>query len=139
MLFECSMPAFDSLLPNPHNEIILDLLFTLSTWHSLGKLRVHTEQTLGLLDTITTLLGQILRTFKKKICRAYKTMELRCEAASRDKRTAGKGKSAAKEKDLNLCTYKVHCLGDYVNAIQQFGTTDNYSSQVVCPGFILQT
>jgi hypothetical protein len=28
-------------------------------------------------------------------------------------------------------TYKLHALGDYVTAIRRFGTTDNYSTQVV--------
>ena len=33
---------------------------------------------------------------------------------------------------FNMCTYKLHALGHYVAAIARFGTTDNYSTQVVC-------
>lgn len=32
---------------------------------------------------------------------------------------------------MNLDTYKVHSLGDYVEAIQQYGTTDSYTTELV--------
>lgn len=32
---------------------------------------------------------------------------------------------------LNLNTYKMHALGDYVRTIEQYGTTDSYSTQIV--------
>ncbi|EGO23834.1 hypothetical protein SERLADRAFT_439137 [Serpula lacrymans var. lacrymans S7.9] len=32
---------------------------------------------------------------------------------------------------FNMLTYKLHALGDYVKAIYMFGTTDNFSTQVV--------
>jgi hypothetical protein len=34
-------------------------------------------------------------------------------------------------KMLNLQTYKVHALGDYVATIKRFGTTDSYTSEIV--------
>lgn len=34
-------------------------------------------------------------------------------------------------KTLNLTIYKLHALGDYVNCIRLFGTTDSYSTQLV--------
>lgn len=36
-----------------------------------------------------------------------------------------------KTKLLNLGTYKLHALGDYVRTIRLFGTTDSYSTQIV--------
>lgn len=36
-----------------------------------------------------------------------------------------------KVKVLNLFTYKLHALGDYVRCIRLFGTTDSYSTQIV--------
>ncbi|KAG2061327.1 hypothetical protein BDR06DRAFT_848767, partial [Suillus hirtellus] len=33
---------------------------------------------------------------------------------------------------FNMSTYKLHALGDYVKSIWLFGTTDNFSTQVVC-------
>lgn len=41
-------------------------------------------------------------------------------------------KVLAKVKLLNLFTYKLHALGDYVRTIRLFGTTDSYSTQIVC-------
>jgi hypothetical protein len=34
-------------------------------------------------------------------------------------------------KSLNLNTYKIHALGDYVSAIRTYGTTDSYSTETV--------
>lgn len=32
---------------------------------------------------------------------------------------------------MNLNTYKVHALGDYVETIRRYGTTDSYSTESV--------
>ena len=34
-------------------------------------------------------------------------------------------------KVFNMCTYKLHALGHYIAVIAQFGTTNNYSTQIV--------
>ena len=34
-------------------------------------------------------------------------------------------------KVLNMCTYKLHALGHYIAAIAQFGTTNNYYTQIL--------
>lgn len=39
---------------------------------------------------------------------------------------------SSKTKRLNLFTVKFHFLGDYVHHIRLFGTTDSYSTQLVC-------
>ncbi|KAG6838659.1 hypothetical protein C0991_009889 [Blastosporella zonata] len=49
-ILQCSIPAFEGLLPEPHNKILLDLYFELATWHGLAKLKMHTETTLEDLD-----------------------------------------------------------------------------------------
>ena len=75
-------------------------------------------------------------------CKYYVTTELPQEYAVRGRRTAAlaaqKGHPIAttvskpKRKSLNLSTYKFHSLGDYPNTIRRYGTTDNYSTQIVC-------
>jgi hypothetical protein len=42
-----------------------------------------------------------------------------------------RGSSARQPVELNLRTYKLHALGDYVHTIRRFGTTDSYSTQSV--------
>ena len=42
------------------------------------------------------------------------------------------GPSPENKKGLNLSIVKLHFLGDYVRHIRLFGTTDSYSTQLVC-------
>lgn len=124
----------------------MTLLFVLGNWHGLAKLRIHTDETLDALDKVTKHLGVLLRKFVEDICPAFSTKELRREAESRRRRQArensggrtpaqhlqGTQKTAdRRSKQLNLRTYKLHALGDYVSQIRLFGTTDSYSTQPV--------
>lgn len=148
---QCTIPVLEGLLPEPHNTMALRLVFISAHWHGLAKLRMHTDLTLGIMDRLTTELGKALRDFEQHICSAYITRELPRETAARQRRQkAKKGASNTGtepsddvpdlEKDglkrlnktLNLQTYKFHSLGDYVDTIRCYGTTDSYSSQTVC-------
>jgi hypothetical protein len=137
-------------MPPPHNDIILDLLFILATWHGYAKLRLHTETTLSDFDGTTTALGKIIRHFVNITCAAFKTNELPREEAARGRREAAnakKGKEKAttgtskrkerKERTFIMSTYKLHALSDYVASIRLFGTSDNYTTQVVRQADIL--
>lgn len=77
------MPVFDGLFPEPHNSAILKLLFILSHWHGLVKMRMHTNETLQIMDDVTVTLGEELRAFTTHTCPAFQTRELRREAACR--------------------------------------------------------
>ena len=134
-------------MPPVHEKIIMDLLFELCTWHAFAKLRLHTETTVRDLENSMRHLGFALRRFKKVTCASYRTTELPSEEAARGRRNVAlaakkgvngneppareKDRGGKKLKEFNLSTYKLHALGDYVDAIRQFGTTDNYTSQVV--------
>ncbi|KDR69150.1 hypothetical protein GALMADRAFT_230924 [Galerina marginata CBS 339.88] len=143
-LLQCAIPVFEGLLPEPHNDTILSLLFTMGEWHTLGKLRMHTETSLNWFEQCTTDLGRRLRKFKTHTCSAFKTKELPKEEAARGRRRAKKktapqttptpssGRTPAasrKAKIFNMITYKLHSLGDYVKMIRWFGTSDSYSTQ----------
>ena len=79
-------------------------------------------------------------------CTAFTTTELPqehsahvcCSATKKGKKrnpgpvTQDKGKKKPLQKYFNLLTYKLHALGDYILAILRYGTTDNFSTQVVC-------
>ena len=106
---------------------------------------MHTDLTLDILSHVTTSLGNSLRTFEEKTCAAFETRELERERAARQrrqeksatnvlsdsKRPTAPSSKARKQKKLNLTTYKYHALGDYVDTIRRFGTTDSYSTQPV--------
>ena len=114
---------------HPFNDIILDLLFELATWHGLAKLHMHTDTTLGFLDTSTTRLGQFIRRFVRETEKEYITKDLPSEEAARSQRKARKatqgippnnptqGNDGPKTQRFNLQTYKLHALGDYVDTI----------------------
>jgi hypothetical protein len=59
-------------------------------------------------------------------------------AAAKQHTSGGHSKKVAKEikprtaQTFNLTTYKFHALGDYVHAIQMFGTVDGFTMQLVC-------
>jgi len=141
--------VIEGLLPSPHNEIVLELLFELAAWHAFAKLRLHTDVTLKRFESATRSLGATVRNFLKTTCEAYVTQELPREEAARGRRkaalaakggsrpTKGKGKAGPARRYLNLATYKYHALGDYPETIRRFGTTDNYSTQTVRFSLIL--
>jgi endonuclease III len=135
----------------------MDLLFKLAMWHGLAKLCLHTESTIQALESSTTRLGIALRKFQSTTCAEFVTCNLLSEEATRGRQkaakaklqpTAQKSKSKGKEpeskgkkkvsstlRDFGLSNYKTHALPDYARTIQEFGTTDGYSTQNVCSLF----
>lgn len=130
-------------MPPPHDSLITKLLFELCTWHSLAKLRLATESTVIGLEGSTRRLGRLFRQFVRTTCATYETRELSAETATRGRRVAalshkkpqGRGPTQSlnpKKVIFQLNTSKLHSLGDYATYIRKFGTTDNYSTQLVC-------
>lgn len=137
---------FDGLLPEPHNEAVLSLLFLASHWHGLAKLRMHTDHTLVIFDTVTQLVGAEFRQFCDKTCSHFATQELPRETEARKRRAAKKSLGLANQsndnqspnasgsplpKSFNNNTYKYHSLGDYPEIVRRYGTTDSYSTEPV--------
>ncbi|PPR00724.1 hypothetical protein CVT26_012318 [Gymnopilus dilepis] len=151
-LLQCAVPAFEGLLDDKNNAILMDLLYELATWHSLAKLRLHTDSTLDALANSATRLGSVLRKFESTTCAEFTTKELPSEEAKRGRRKAAKAKKKGqtgapmsekrkgkqratstgpvRQRNFALSTYKLHCLADYPNAIRTYGTTDGLSSQI---------
>ena len=151
---QCWIPVIEGILPEEGNKILLDLAFDMATWHAYTKLRVHTTHTIRSLQSQTKELGTLLRRYAKKVCPKYKTKPLPGEAAAAYRRKAAKGKKTTKGKEatsapepanapnahegpgykwFNLKTYKIHALGDYADHIEQFGPTNCFLTQQVCP------
>jgi hypothetical protein len=157
------IPAVDRLLPEPHNGKLITLLFCLAKWHALAKLRMQTEHTLDCLGQTTIAIGRELRSFKEWTG-GFNTVELPREMAARERRKSKKPTSQKPDTDasgpvsqnhpmpagsekkplmkpkvryFNLLTYKLHALGDYLETIKHFGTTDSYSTQIVSLRFFL--
>ena len=123
---------------------MLRLLFLLSHWHGLAKLRLHTDETLNIFEKVTKDLGGCIRSFASDTCPHFATKELAREAEARRRRQGQQNLSRSSQsqgailghgrrpKGLNLQTYKLHALADYPSQIRMYGTTDLYSTQSVC-------
>jgi hypothetical protein len=99
---------------------------------------MHTDTTLDILSHVTISLGNSLRAFEEKTCSLFETRKMERERAARQRRQekakatngtppvrTAPGNGAWKPKHLNLNTYKVHALGDYVSTIRPYGTMDS--------------
>ena len=104
---QCAIPAFDGLLPEPHNKLVTTMQFDLATWHACAKLRLHTEGTLAFMEARTRTVTDSLRDFQKSVCGEYRTKELPREtqqrhrqamAAAQNSTVAGKGTGKGKSK-----------------------------------------
>ncbi|KAI0313524.1 hypothetical protein OF83DRAFT_1175591 [Amylostereum chailletii] len=94
-LLQCAIPVFEGLLPPEDNTRLLRLLFHAGHWHSLVKLRMHTDDTIVMLEAVTKSLGRSLRDFKKNVCDKYATTELGREQQARLRRAAKQAEKAA--------------------------------------------
>jgi len=61
IFLQCAIPIFTGLLPQPHDCQVSKLLFILAHWHGLAKLRMHTDDTIQLLQRVTSELGNKLQ------------------------------------------------------------------------------
>jgi hypothetical protein len=133
--------VFEDLLDEPYNKGVMKLLYRTAEWHALAKLRMHTDATLEHLESLTKEFGRLMRQFRD-LTSQFQTVELPRELASRNRQrqrsqaktfgqSTGPSESSRKRKILNLFTPKFHSLGDYVQCIRMFGSTDSFSTQVV--------
>ncbi|KAG2049219.1 hypothetical protein BDR06DRAFT_1069809, partial [Suillus hirtellus] len=135
----CAIPVFEGLFPACHDVTVQSLLYRFAQWHALAKLRLHSESTLGFLDSTFKQVSRQLRKFRKFTCAAFDTMELPKEKAARQRRFAqcatpnntSSESSRPRVKMFNLNTYKFHAMGDYTRTIKFFGTTDSFTTQIV--------
>ena len=99
------------------------------------------DTTLRMMETISKALCQALRYFVGVTCPQYKTKELPCEVnahTARQRAQAARRADANKNvpktvkgKQFNTSMYKIHCIPNYPDTIQKYGTTDSYSTQMV--------
>jgi hypothetical protein len=102
---------------------------------------MHINPTLDVFSQVTTSVGKSLHAFKEKTSVVFPTWEFECEWVARTQRQAkgmaatvpGSSKSRPTKSDgsvrepkqLNLRTYKLHAVGDYLHTIQRVGTTES--------------
>lgn len=107
---------------------------------------MHTEMSLLVFERFTSILGTLMRKFKREVdvldtCEIPKEREARAHQqinSSKKKGSAPKKKIVAAKlrKMFSLSTYKYHAMGDYPAMIRAFGTTDSYSTQSVSDSMV---
>jgi hypothetical protein len=137
-MLQCSIIVFEGLLGEPFNSYVLDALYVLCFWHSLAKMRVHTESTLVIFKDATVALGWYVRRLATAIDSHFDVKESQREFNARKKRAdkaqaagATAGPDRREGKKLNLNTTKFHTLGYYTHYIRRHGTSDGTSTQIV--------
>ena len=118
----------------------------MACWHASAKLRMHTDSSLSIFRGFTRWITNHLRIFSKKVCPHFSTRETPRESSASLRRSAknsskkanegptkGPGQTkSSRQKEFNLVTPKMHALVHYPDMIARFGTTDSYSTQLVC-------
>lgn len=133
------MPCFEGPLLEPHNTIVQDVLFTSSNWHGHGKLRLHTDSTVGTFRLNVRELGKELRRSVKVTCNAFDTKDTPQEVAKRQRAALKHAESTGqpvpevkrRKRTFNMLTPKLHSLGDYPLLIPEIGSSDNFSTKDV--------
>ena len=115
-------------------------------WHSLAKLRLHSNDLLHLLDQSLKYLSVQFQHFVNITCATFKTKESPSKVVAQQRHQQAevekkKGTNTSSlngphNKRINMHTYKFHALGDYTATIKLFGTTDLYTMQVVSDIYI---
>ena len=69
----------------------MKLLYRTAEWHGLARLRLHTESSLALLESLTTEFGLLVQNFQELTCSQFTTTELPPEAAAQERRDLNTG------------------------------------------------
>lgn len=80
---QCAIPTFEGLFLESHNTQVMQLLFHFAHRHALTKLRLHSDETLALLDNQMSILDHKLCKFQES-SKVFNTQELRWEVAARN-------------------------------------------------------
>ena len=131
------MPVLEGLLCPRDEACVMDMLFECANFHALGKLRLHTEVTIDILEASTPLIYGAIKRFATETCPKYNTVEQQKEVDSRVRRARAKDpkikvSNQRQPKKFNVMnTYKYHAIGHWAGYVRRSGPLDVYSTQVV--------
>ena len=86
----------------------MKLLYRTAEWHSLAKLRMHTESTLALLESLTTEFGLLMQNFQELTCSQFATTELPRETAARNRRDLNNSAAVLSRSNIDQVTILNH-------------------------------
>jgi hypothetical protein len=101
-LLQCSIPAFEDLLDEPHNKSVMKLLYRTAEWHALAKSRMHTDTSLERLCHLTKEFGTLMQQFRDQTCPHFDTVELPHEVSIRNRHQQhGQAKVSSKVQSID--------------------------------------
>ena len=145
------MPCFKGLFGDKHEDSIQDVLFSMASFHAFSKLRMHSDDSLGVYHGLTIVFGQVMRHFTSTVCNELDALPLAKEAAataSGQAKTQARSQTRAQSharslsqdwkrskspqsKTFNMFTFKWHTLGHYPSIIRHYGTLDLLGTHIV--------
>jgi hypothetical protein len=81
-LLQCSIPAFEDLLDEPHNKSVMKPLYQTAEWHALAKSRMHMDTSLEHLHHLTKEFGTLMRQFRDQLCPHFDIVKLPREVST---------------------------------------------------------
>ncbi len=78
----------------------MKLLYRTAEWHGLAKLRMHTDSTLALLESLTAEFGLLMQNFQELTCSHFATTELPRETTARNRRDLNNSTALPSQSDI---------------------------------------
>ncbi|THU92496.1 hypothetical protein K435DRAFT_862405 [Dendrothele bispora CBS 962.96] len=138
----CAIPCFEGLLPEPHNSIVLDLLFDYLIWHGYAKLEMSYDNINNPFRQATNNLGTSIRRFANMTCTKFDTWETQRERAGRLRRVQRQQEKlspstaiiltsqSSLKRRYNASTPKLHAHGYYADDVPYFGTCNSHTTRI---------
>ncbi len=86
----------------------MKLLYRTSEWHGLAKLRMHTETSLALLESLTTEFGLLIQNFQEMTCSQFATTEPPREGAAQQRCEPNNDAARPSRSDVNQTAILAH-------------------------------
>lgn len=95
----------------------MKLLYRTAEWHGLAKLRMHTESSLALLESLTTEFGLLMQNFQELTCSHFETIELPSESAARKRRELSDGTAGPSQVNIRQTSVLGHRAAEHAESI----------------------
>lgn len=98
---------FEGLFPPDHDAAVQSLLYQFAQWHTLAKLRMHSESTITFLKETFKKLSRKLRKFRNHTCAAFTTVELPREKTARQRKAAQRSENGNASQEPSHARVKI--------------------------------
>lgn len=90
----------------------MKLLYRTAEWHGLAKLRMHTESSLALLESLTVEFGLLIQNFEDLTCSQFETTELPSETPAPERDELNNSAPETSQSNNNGAAFVVHSTSE---------------------------